>query len=530
MIHLLFLILEGLKIDFENVHMGFSKKIKEDILVASARHCCVCHRFKGVKIEVHHILPKEQGGKDSFENAIALCFDCHSDAGHYNVKHPRGTKLSIDELKKHKATWFDAVKYNTIPQKEENLIHARYLITREFDIIKSISNRDLSRFPIDDCLLSDNQALDSFRELFKEQNYRNLEVEHSVQIDPKEYSIKYPDAIILNIKDDESKPFFNERIPSISEIDKVCGSDKLSTFLSRNNIDAHNIAKVLTCYESECAGSGKFEEVFLLRPLYFKFLILTNISGKFIKFKKLRVLENDGCLYDKKDLTHEGDLQLPNMRIQPDQSVIIPLGMFLADYNDLEKSELYTRICDTAGDRSTVLDHITGNTNQNIEYFLKNYQPKELVLEQEGQIYKQDIHDFDFNNVYWIDGYWNCGSCPHLFYETNDFRLVYKGELFNEMPGVVTSHSFIIGAFVKKVIIAELEHELTIVQNIWLNGIEIFSNVKLSYGQDLRIAVSQNDILEISGFYTTTPNALLKLPLTEKIKLILKYKSIYESQ
>ena len=258
MIHLLFLILEELKIDFENVHMGFSKKIKEDILVASARHCCVCHRFKGVKIEVHHILPKEQGGKDSFENAIALCFDCHSDAGHYNVKHPRGTKLSIDELKKHKATWFDAVKYNAIPQKEENLVHARYLITREFDIIKSISNRDLSRFPIDDCLLSDNQALDSFRELFREQNYRNLEVEHSIQIDPKEYSIKYPDAIILNIKDDESKSFFNERIPSISEIDKVCGSDKLSTFLSRNNIDAHNIAKVLTCYESECAGSGKF--------------------------------------------------------------------------------------------------------------------------------------------------------------------------------------------------------------------------------------------------------------------------------
>jgi hypothetical protein len=34
--------------------MGFLAKIKEDILVASARHCCVCHRYKVLKIEVHN--------------------------------------------------------------------------------------------------------------------------------------------------------------------------------------------------------------------------------------------------------------------------------------------------------------------------------------------------------------------------------------------------------------------------------------------------------------------------------------------
>jgi hypothetical protein len=510
--------------------MGFSKKIKDDILVASARHCCVCHRYKGVKIEIHHILPKEQGGKDSFENAIALCFDCHSDVGHYNVKHPRGTKISIDELKKHKATWFDVVKNNAIPQKEENLVHARYLITKEFDIIKSISNRNLSRFPIEECLLADNQPLDSFRKLFKEQDYRNLEVVHSIDMSPGEYSMKYPDAIILNSKEDEYKSYFNERIPSISEIDKVCSLDKLSVFLSRNNIEAFKIAKVLTCYDTECGGSGVFVELFLLRPLYFKFLILTNITGKYIKFKKLRALTNDECLFDGKDFKCEKDLQLPNMLIHPNQSVIIPLGMFLADYKDLDKSESYTRIYDSGGDRSTVLDHVNENTNQTIEYFLKNYQPKELVFEKEGQVYKQDIHDFDFNSIYWIDGYWNCGSCPHMFYEMNDFRLVYKGEIFKEKPGVITSHSFIIGEFVKKVIIAELEHELTTIKNITLNGIEIFSNIRLSNGQDIKIPVSKNDILEITGFYSTTANNYLKLSLVEKLNLTSKFKRVYASK
>ncbi|MFI0429377.1 HNH endonuclease [Mariniflexile sp. HMF6888] len=73
--------------------------MKDEIFVKSARHCCVCHKPKGLNIEVHHITPKMQGGKDTFENAIALCFDCHADAGHYFAGHPKGAKLSSKELK-----------------------------------------------------------------------------------------------------------------------------------------------------------------------------------------------------------------------------------------------------------------------------------------------------------------------------------------------------------------------------------------------------------------------------------------------
>jgi hypothetical protein len=99
--------------------MAFSKTIREDILVASARHCCVCHKYRGLKIEVHHIIPIEQGGDDTYDNAIALCFDCHSDAGHYHAKHPKGIKLSPTELKKHKDAWFKIVKENKIKQPSQ---------------------------------------------------------------------------------------------------------------------------------------------------------------------------------------------------------------------------------------------------------------------------------------------------------------------------------------------------------------------------------------------------------------------------
>jgi len=96
--------------------MGFSKKIKEDTFVKSARHCCVCHRRTGFNIEVHHIVPQQQGGKDTIDNAIALCFDCHADAGHYFANHPKGARLSPEELRKHRDAWFEIVERNHISQ------------------------------------------------------------------------------------------------------------------------------------------------------------------------------------------------------------------------------------------------------------------------------------------------------------------------------------------------------------------------------------------------------------------------------
>lgn len=103
--------------------MGFPKEVKSRILVDTARHCCVCHRYKGVKVEVHHIRPQSEGGPNTYENAIALCFDCHADAGHYNPKHPKGTKYSPEELKKSKNQWIEMVRKNNIesPRVDEEL-------------------------------------------------------------------------------------------------------------------------------------------------------------------------------------------------------------------------------------------------------------------------------------------------------------------------------------------------------------------------------------------------------------------------
>jgi hypothetical protein len=77
------------------------------------------------------------GGKSSFENCIPLCFDCHAEAGHYNSSHPKGTKYSPAELKKHRDRWYEAIrkllylekKWEDNPQKQVKEVYEDQIVT-----------------------------------------------------------------------------------------------------------------------------------------------------------------------------------------------------------------------------------------------------------------------------------------------------------------------------------------------------------------------------------------------------------------
>ena len=85
-------------------------EVKEKALICCKRHCCICGKSKGLNIEVHHIVPKGSGGPDTFDNAIPLCFDCHSTVGSYNPLHPKGNKYSPKELKQLRDDFYEYVK------------------------------------------------------------------------------------------------------------------------------------------------------------------------------------------------------------------------------------------------------------------------------------------------------------------------------------------------------------------------------------------------------------------------------------
>jgi hypothetical protein len=90
--------------------MPFPRKDVEDLLAACHRRCCICYRFCGVKIETDHIVPAAEGGPDTIDNAIPVCFECHAEIHSYNDKHPRGRKFTPDELGRHKRQWLGLCK------------------------------------------------------------------------------------------------------------------------------------------------------------------------------------------------------------------------------------------------------------------------------------------------------------------------------------------------------------------------------------------------------------------------------------
>ena len=90
--------------------MPFSEDIKIKALVSCGRKCCVCHKFCGNNMEIHHIKAKADGGEDSFENAIPLCFDCHAEVRQYDSRHPKGIKFSEKELVLHRDNWYKKIK------------------------------------------------------------------------------------------------------------------------------------------------------------------------------------------------------------------------------------------------------------------------------------------------------------------------------------------------------------------------------------------------------------------------------------
>lgn len=82
--------------------MGFPISVAEEVLVRCGRHCCLCGKYAGQKIELHHIKQAADGGDDSADNCIPLCFDCHAEVKAYNNRHPKGRKFTEKELKGHR--------------------------------------------------------------------------------------------------------------------------------------------------------------------------------------------------------------------------------------------------------------------------------------------------------------------------------------------------------------------------------------------------------------------------------------------
>lgn len=441
-----------------------------------------------------------------------------------------GFKRLTAEIKKMKINEIEFVidrKIITeISFSESAVVSTKFLITNEFGFIKEISENDLSNFPFENPILLENKTLKFLRELIKGQQYRHTEIEKLIDIDKEQYLSEYPDAEILPEKDNEYQFYFHKRIPKYQELKSTNEKDNISQFLLNNGVSEERISEILTCYEGECAGASRFEELYHLRPLYAQFLVVKNISNYPIRLKSLESVYHDGVLYESCIVDENNQTSLPEFILEPSQNVVINVGLFLSQFNELSKFNQDIVTSTYVPDQIQQLEFGSIKENQKIEFIGPRFEPRKIYIEINKEELECVLHDFSFEKVYWVDRHWQCGSCPHLFFVQNE-ELKYQGEILSVKPNHIQTERISIPHMVSELIIAELEQEVTSINYLKRNELIIDSQVKLTEGEVYSIQVSENDRIEIEGKYELQSSSNRTLPIKDKYNLIEKFKNNY---
>jgi len=165
--------------------MAFPETLKRKVREMADMRCCICRH---IGVEIHHILPQEDGGPDTIDNAAPLCPNCHDTYGANPVK-----RKFIRECRD---LWLAKVSENAkLVDEFERPLHKKLQSSTDaldFDVKQSISlgdvlriifdaNRDFTKIPRDEVEaffdLLFGQAIDETFDAFKEEWVRCFGVE-----------------------------------------------------------------------------------------------------------------------------------------------------------------------------------------------------------------------------------------------------------------------------------------------------------------------------------------------------------------
>ena len=486
--------------------MGFPSNIKEQELIATARHCCVCHRYAGINIEVHHIKQEADGGSNTFENAIALCFDCHSFAGHYNNRHPKGTKYSQSELKKAKTNWHNLVAQNNINSTDFNdKVLCKYLVCKDYESFNSILKGELNDIPIDAPLLAQTSQGELIEKILK-QNDDSYQTVYSFTKEYKsenDYLNQNPDSI----KIESGGVFQYKRIPRREEfLERYNNLNGLIKAYLDRKIPVEHFASAEATF-NECGGDYEtVSEIFSVKPIWCIFLVIENISNAPIRFQELNFKIHENIEYvgipNSINELESSTITLPSVGVKPNQNIIFPLGLVLGEHDSISNEEVQINQFDSPGMEYVLSLSLQDNSNQEAKFNIGSFSYPQLIKYKiENQEIHQSVHEIDYSRLYSIDRHWLIGSCPHLLFIQSDEGLNYIGELFNKAYPVIESRKFIIPVGVKGLIISELEDETTFIEYLKIDGKLILENKELKKGEQISLAIKEGNCVDIKGYY-----------------------------
>ncbi len=413
-----------------------------------------------------------------------------------------------------------AVQHNQIsaPQEEEQ-IYIRYLVCKSYSAIGEICKGELENIPADTPHFFQNKV-GLFQKYLIESNPEDYRQEHmwgKSFSDQAEYSKKNPDVRVIDKTSENLFHYFEaQRDPNRQELNKnVAAKDLISSLLLDHKVSTEQISSAFA-YNEVCGGSV-FQEIYRLRPVWTVYLAITNITNRPVEYKSLiGEYENVNDIafrpFLKKVNSKTSEIDFPKAQLVPKATVIVPISTLLGPLNGEAPNLNWKEMADISTGEVQTFGHGNGSNITNETYLIgPSIFPKVLKYKIASNIIEQKIHEFDLTNLYTIDRFWECGSCPHLFLNTINGKK-YWGELFADEPNRVQTVDINIPEGVNGCTIVELEDEVSYISEIILNDNLLFSKIILRKDEQLSFPVKAGDSLRLSGFYEpicTSTNSVL---------------------
>jgi|GEM_PF-3775301 len=485
--------------------MGFPRSVKNKALSLAARHCCVCNRFKGVGIEVHHIVQEADGGSNQIDNAIALCFDCHCAAGHYNPRHPRGTKFSPDELKVHRERWHSIVASGNVDVTtgfDSAEIYVRHLVCTSESAAKDLISQNRKEIPFTYSAIRQNSTLEMMKRVItdgcmSETDFVAPNHNHpyylDTELEPNEFLSKHQEFDGQAERPLQTTDFENDGIfPSRFHQQLVaCG------------FPSEDMGKV-QIVEEACGGS-KCRPLVRVRLPSLVFAEIRNTSPKPMLLVSLMTRKSNTTKpFSKMEEWEQGgiaELELGNLVLEPGEAVLIPEAIVLGDIDHDYVGTVYDETQRINLEQFQCLGYRDIDTQTDQYWIHPSERVVGVVTESAGALAHRSLHAFDPNRCYVLWRGWSCGSCPHVYTQGKGGQWQYLGEALNSDPGNICTSSFHTPDDAQKLLVAEVDFETSSITKIQVDETVVFTGLTLERGEIFEFEIEGGEVVTIEGRY-----------------------------
>jgi hypothetical protein len=492
--------------------MGFPGSVKQEALVLSARRCCVCRQFKGVGIEVHHIKPQSEGGADTLDNAIALCFDCHAAAGHYNPEHPRGSRFGPRELRKHRAKHYAAVEaghFPTVPSETAASIHIRHLVCLDYDQARSVlaANFQNEHFKINRLL---QNKVSAFMERVLDDELPwpqgaltrlGLATPGSISVDGywtdrEALSAAFPEFATSDVRAIQS-----------SDLESGIVANRLLAACLRDGMAPKDLG-TLGVHHNFCGEEGWYIAYAVRRPL-FVFTIIENVGRSHLTLAGLvgRTEEPRGVAPRplSKVAGHIVEEGAPGVGLGPGETITLPIAVLLSPHAE---DDLAFEWVDNFEVSHAEVEYVASTdpaARLDERSYLKvgpSFELQAMRVQSGVAVETIDGRPFDIRRVYLLGRGWLAGSCPHVVAELSDGGLVHLGEILEDAWRVTSTSLLQTPPQTRWLHICEFEFEVTTILQITIGGRSHEQGARtLRRGEFISVAVDGAQGIEVTGHY-----------------------------